>query len=49
MAENYRKGDRTDWHSNRMTAEPEINKRPTGDESDRVGSQDAHDNPHEQR
>jgi len=49
MAENYRKGDRPDWHSNRMTAEPEITKRPTGENSDRVGSEDDHENPNDQR
>lgn len=49
MAENYRSGDRTDWHSTRMTTEPKIIKRPVDKNSDRVGSEDDHENPNEQR
>jgi len=49
MAENFRKGDRADWHATRITPEPEITNRSTGDKSDRIGSQDDHENPVDQR
>ncbi len=49
MAENFRKGDRADWHNTRITTEPEITKQSTGDKNDRVGSEDDHENPVEPR
>lgn len=49
MAENFRKGDRADWHNTRVTTEPEIIKRSTDDKNERVGSEDDHESPIEQR
>jgi hypothetical protein len=49
MAENFRKGDRADWHNTRITTEPEIVKRSTGDNSERVGSEDDRESPIEER
>ena len=49
MVENFRKGDRADWHNTRITVEPEVVKRSTGDSSERVGSEDDHKSPIEQR
>lgn len=49
MAENFRKGDRADWHTTRITPEPEITKRSSGENGDHVGSEDDHENPIEQR
>lgn len=49
MAENFRKGDRADWQGTRVTPEPEITKRSTGESPDRVGSEDDHESPIEQR
>lgn len=49
MAENFRKGDRADWHATRITTEPEVGKRPAGETGDRVGSTIDRENPVERR
>ncbi len=49
MTENFRKGDRVDWHTSRITTEPDISKRSSDDRGDRVGAEDDHASPIEQR